>query len=69
MATAEEKRGYDLDFSSIQVFNGKGKSKWFRCIQHTCAYSSRSLHKELLHRSAGAVSTVLLKMEPATKAE
>ena len=72
MAAAEEKRGYNLDFDSIPVFNGKYKTKfheWFRHIQYTCAYSNRNLCKELLHRSARAVTTVLLKMDPATRAE
>ena len=53
------------------MFNGKNKVKfheWFRRLQYTCAYSSRNLHKELLRRSAGTVTTVLLKMNPATRA-
>ena len=55
MAEAKEKRAYDLDFTSIPVFNGKNKAKfheWFRRIQYTCAYSNQNLHKELLRRSA-----------------
>ena len=40
VAEAEEKRGYDLDFASIPIFNGKDKMKfqeWFRHTQYTCA--------------------------------
>ena len=39
MAEAGEKRAYNLDFTSIPVFNGKIKAtfyKWFRRIQYTC---------------------------------
>ena len=72
MAEAEEKRTYDLDFVSIPVFNGKNKAKfheWFRRIQYTCAYSNRNLYKELLRRSAGTVMTILLKIDPTTRAD
>ena len=51
MVEAEEKRAYDLDFTSIPVINGKNKSKfheWFKRIQYMCIYSNRNLHKELL---------------------
>ena len=51
MTEAEEKRGYDLDFASIPIFNGRDKTKvheWFRCTQYTCTYINRNLHKELL---------------------
>ena len=57
---------------SIPVIDGKDKTnfqEWFRHILHTCVYSNRSLHKELPQRSAGAVTNVLLKMEPTTKTE
>ena len=72
MAEAKEKRAYDLDFMSIPVFDSKNKAKfheWFRKLQYTCAYSNRNLHKELLRRSAGTVTTVLLKMNAATRAD
>ena len=72
MAAAEEKRGYNLDFASIPIFSGKDKlkfHKWFRCTQHTCAYSNRNLCHKLLHRSAGAVTTVLLKLDKNARDE
>ena len=70
MAEAEEKRGYDLDFTSIPIFDRRDKTKfheWCRCTQYTCAYSNRNLHQELLQRSAGAVTTVLLKWTKTSK--
>ena len=72
MVEAEEKRAYDLDFASIPAFDVKNKAKfheWFRRIQYTCAYSNRNLYKELLRRSAGTVMTILLKINPATRAD
>ena len=72
MAEAEEKRGYDLDFASIPIFDGRDKTKfheWFRHTQYTCAYSNRNLCQELLCRSAGAVTTVLLKLDKNMKEE
>ena len=72
MAEAEEKRAYDLDFTSVLIFDGKNKAKfyeWFRRVQYTCAYSNQNLHKELLRRSAGTVTTMLLKMNAATRAD
>ena len=72
MAEAEEKRAYDLDFTSIPVFNGKNKAKfheWFKRIQYICAYSNRNLYKELLRRNAGTVMTILLKIDPTTRAD
>ena len=71
MAEAVEKITYDLDFTSIPVFDSKNKLKfheWFRRIQYTCTYSNRNLYKELLRRSAGTVITILLKMNPVRRA-
>ena len=66
MAEAAGKRGYDLDFTSIPIFDGRNKVQFheqYRCTEYTCPYSKRNLRQELLCRSAGAVTTVLLKMD------
>ena len=66
IAKAAGKRGYNLDFASIPIFDGRNKSHfhdWFRHTKYTCAYSKRDLRQELLQRSAGAVTTILLKMD------
>ena len=70
MTAAGKKRGYNLDIVSILVFNGKDKTRfheWFRQLQHTSVYRNRNPCKELLHKSAGAVTTVLLKMDPTAR--
>ena len=66
IAKAAEKRGYDLDFTSIPIFDERNKTqfhKWYRHTEYTCTYSKRNLRQELLHRSVGAVTTILLKMD------
>ena len=66
MAEAAEKRGFDIDFASIPIFNGKNKSyfhKWYTRLEYTCTYSKRDLRHKLLCRSSGAVTTILHKVD------